>query len=317
MLKIIRTSLLCLLPIFTNVSHAEPELNCPPALVNPDPAAYRAAMQNAKNHGFLWKISKLGHTSYLYGTIHVGKLDWVFPGPAIQQAVSASDTMALEMDMLDADIQARMKKGMETMHANPIPESLKNQLEQQAKFECVPYEALSKMTPEFQIITLELINSRRDQLEASLAIDLVISGWGHGAKKTMVSLETPEMQLDTLQMKTPQETVIFVTDSLGYLHSGASRKVLNRMVNMWVKSDYKDLNHYIDWCECINTQTERSFMKRMLDDRNPDLAERIDTLHESGKQVFAAVGSLHMVGPIGLPALMEKRGYKVECVELQ
>lgn len=317
MLKITRTYLLCLLSVFACVSHAEPEPSCPPALVNPDPAAYRAAMQNAKNHGFLWKISKLGHTSYLYGTIHVGKLDWVFPGPTIQQAVSTSDIMALEMDMLDADIQIRMKKGMETMRANPIPESLKSQLEQQAKFDCVPYEALSRMTPEFQVITLELINSRRDQLEASLAIDLVLSGWGHGATKTMVSLETPEMQLDTLQMKTPQETITFVTDSLGYLHSGASRKVLNRMVNMWVKSDYEDLNHYIDWCECLNTQTERNFMKRMLDDRNPDLAERIDTLHESGKQVFAAVGSLHMVGPIGLPALMEKRGYKVERVELQ
>jgi uncharacterized protein len=55
-------------------------------------------------------------------------------------------------------------------------------------------------------------------------------------------------------------------------------------------------------------------MKRALDDRNPALAEHIDALHQSGKQVFAAVGSLHMFGPLGLPALMAKRGYRVERV---
>lgn len=40
-------------------------------------------------------------------------------------------------------------------------------------------------------------------------------------------------------------------------------------------------------------------------------------LHESGKQVFAAVGSLHIVWPIGLLALVENCGYKVERIELQ
>lgn len=53
----------------------------------------------------------------------------------------------------------------------------------------------------------------------------------------------------------------------------------------------------------------------MLDDRNPQLADHIDQLHRSGKTVFAAVGSLHMTGPTGLPSLMEKRGYQIERVK--
>ncbi len=44
-----------------------------------------------------------------------------------------------------------------------------------------------------------------------------------------------------------------------------------------------------------------SAMKRLLDERNPALAERIDALHAGRQAVFAAVGSLHMVGPNGLP----------------
>ncbi len=58
-------------------------------------------------------------------------------------------------------------------------------------------------------------------------------------------------------------------------------------------------------------------MRRLLDARNPALATRIDALHRSGKRVFAAVGSLHMTGARGLPALMVQRGYRVERVVLE
>ena len=53
---------------------------------------------------------------------------------------------------------------------------------------------------------------------------------------------------------------------------------------------------------------------RLLDARNPGLAERIDALHTSGQRVFAAVGSLHMIGRTGLPALLARRGYTVERI---
>ena len=74
------------------------------------------------------------------------------------------------------------------------------------------------------------------------------------------------------------------------------------------------MEHFSEWCECLKTKSEREWMKRALDDRNPSLAERIDRLHNSGKQIFAAVGSLHMFGQNGLPALLEKRGYRVEKI---
>jgi uncharacterized protein len=55
-------------------------------------------------------------------------------------------------------------------------------------------------------------------------------------------------------------------------------------------------------------------MKRLLNDRNLPMAERIDTLHSQGRKVFTAIGTLHMISPTGLPALMQKRGYVVEKV---
>ena len=88
--------------------------------------------------------------------------------------------------------------------------------------------------------------------------------------------------------------------------------MLNRIAEVWTDGDYAELSRYERWCDCMRTPAERAAMKRLLDDRNPALAAAIDALHAGGKQVFAAVGSLHMIGPSGLPALLRQRGYKVE-----
>jgi hypothetical protein len=64
----------------------------------------------------------------------------------------------------------------------------------------------------------------------------------------------------------------------------------------------------------VRTPAERRALQRLLDDRNPGLAEGIARLHDQGQRVFGAVGALHMVGPTGLPALLAARGFRVTPV---
>jgi uncharacterized protein YbaP (TraB family) len=287
---------------------------CPPAAINPTPEMMQAAMLNARDHGFLWRISKDGRASYLYGTIHVAKFDWMFPGPRVIQALRETDTVALELDMSDADIRGRIVQVMASLPGAALPEPLVKRMRQQAEAVCVPYEAIASLAPELQVTTLTVLAGRQEGLNAEYAIDAVLAGIGRKAKKNMVSLETPEMQLQVLKMQNQQETSTFVEDSLGELESGRALGMLKRIAKVWDDADYGEMAKFDEWCECLNTESEREMMKRALDDRNPALAEHIDALHQSGKKVFGAVGSLHMFGPLGLPLLMEKRGYKVERV---
>ena len=317
LLKTIRLGLFVLLIAVANSASAEARTACPPVAEQPTPEMIRDGVRNARDHGFLWRISKDGRTSYLYGTMHVGKLDWAIPGPNVKQALRATDTVALELDMLDADIRSRIVKGLATLRTMALPASLEKRMRHQAEAVCVPYESVAKLSPEFQITTLTLMVGRWDGLDTSYAIDSVLAGIGHGAKKNVVSLETPEAQLQLMQMKDAQETITFVQESLDELETGRSRNLLKRISNMWANADYAGMEHYDEWCDCLNTKNERELMKRMLDDRNPNLADRIDALHASGKRVFAAVGSLHMFGALGLPMLMSKHGYLVERVELK
>lgn len=316
MLKLIRIGLFALLAAVALPAYSA-ETACPPAPETLTPEKMQAAIHNASDHGYLWRITRDGHTSFLYGTMHVAKPDWMYPGPKVAQALRAADTVALELDMENADIQDRMVKGMAGLHGTSLPEPLKKRIQQQAESVCIPYEALAPLPPELQVAMLGMMVGRWEGLDAAFAIDNVLAGIGHGAKKKMVSLETPEFQIQTLLMKTPQETIAYVQDSLDELENSRSRILIKRLSTAWANADYAEMEHFSEWCECLDTAIEREVMKRMLDDRNTPLADHIDALHKSGNQVFAAVGSLHMFGPVGLPALMAKRGYKVERVDLK
>jgi hypothetical protein len=89
---------------------------------------------------------------------------------------------------------------------------------------------------------------------------------------------------------------------------------MKELADVWARSDADKLARYSEWCDCLRTPAEQRLIKRLLDDRNPGLADGIERLHAGGKGVFAAVGALHMIGPQGLPTLMASRGFVVTPV---
>lgn len=315
MTRLLRAALTGLLAlVLAGVAFGQTPTECPPSAQVPTPEQLQAGARQARDHGFLWRISKDGRTSWLYGTLHVAKFEWAFPGPTVNAALRASDTIALELDALDPDVQRRMARALAAQTHAALPPALQQRLDRVAQSECVPAQTLAALAPEMQIATLTTLLGRRDGLDASYGIDVVLAGFGHAGKLKVVSLESPELQLRTLQSATPAETVEAVASALDELEGGRTLPLLVRMAQVWADSDWATLKGYANWCECLKTPTDRAEMARMLDERNPALADGIAALHAGGQRVFAAVGSLHMIGPTGLPALLAQRGYRVERI---
>src|SRR5690349_14955524 len=56
---------------------AAPPRDCPPTAQDPTPEQVPQLMESARDRGMLWRLTKDGRTSHLYGTLHVGRLEWL------------------------------------------------------------------------------------------------------------------------------------------------------------------------------------------------------------------------------------------------
>lgn len=274
-----------------------------------------AVVRNGIDRGVLWRIERDGRTSWLYGTIHVGRGDWVRPGPTIQKALTQSDTLALELDLRDEATARTMARPADPeLLARMLSGERARRLERQNSEACVPPGTLSKLQPILQVTALAGLVGRADGLYPEFGVDETLAVSARNSSKPIVALENAADQLKVLTGDSESEEAEQVDAALDELESGKLRGQLKELADVWARSDAARLARYPEWCDCVKTPAEQRLMKRLLDDRNPNLADGIERLHASGKGVFAAVGALHMIGPQGLPTLMAARGFKMTPV---
>jgi uncharacterized protein YbaP (TraB family) len=296
--------------VFSFAAHAA----CPPSAI----ASLEkpgVALRNGVDRGMLWRIERDGRTSWLYGTIHIGRGDWVRPGPTIQKALAQSDTLALELDSRDETTARTMAQPADpALLARVLSGERARRLERQNSEACVPPGTLSRLQPILQVTALAGLVARADGLYPEFGVDETLAVSARNSNKPIVALESAAEQLKVLTGESETEEAEQVDAALDELESGKLRGQMKELADVWARSDASKLARYAEWCGCLNTPAEQRLMKRLLDDRNPGLADGIERLHAGGKGVFAAVGALHMIGPQGLPTLMAARGFTVTPV---
>ncbi|CAN7258372.1 TraB/GumN family protein [Polaromonas sp. LjRoot131] len=285
---------------------------CPPGAKPFSPELFDAAARQARDRGPLWRITRDGHSSYLYGTIHVGKAQWAAPGPLVKRALQQTDLLALELDPLDEAVQREMAAALAAKGPGKLPAALRARVKKFWEAACLPGDAAGQIPAEMQALTLTYMAASRDGFDPSYGSEILLSLIARSVGRPVVSLETVELQLKALFSQDDAEVEAMVRDWLDDLEADRLRPVLRKVAVVWETADLAELDNYQAWCECARTEGERKLMKRVLDDRNPGLAQSIHELHGEGRKLFAAVGAMHMVGPTGLPALMAARGYQVE-----
>jgi hypothetical protein len=270
------------------------------------------AASRARDRGVLWRVSKDGRTHHLYGTIHVGTLDWMFPGPKLREAMMAAQVVALEIDPTDPSVQAAVARAG-NMPRPELASALVERMKQQIERACLP-PALHTAHPMIQAITLILVEAMRANLRPEFAQELALAGFARARGVPVTSLETPERQIAALMPADPARIPTLMTRMLDQLEAGQSRRYLRRLTELWERGDLDELAGYERWCECVSTSEEKAMMAAINDDRNPQIADKITELHANGKVLLVAVGALHMTGPKSLTSLLTGRGFSVERV---
>lgn len=280
---------------------------CPPPVQVPVGAA--AAVE--RDRGLLWKVSRDGRTSWLFGTLHVGKPTWRRFGPQMNAALKATDVLALEIDPSDP---ALLEALSDIRSPASLPDALQTRLAKAFERACVAGESMATLHPVLQASSLTVLEARWLGMDPSYAMEQLLVTQARGAGRKVVSLETIAQQKAALVPEDPDDALAVLEQTLSQLEDKSGRRVLEKLALAWERGDLAALEDYETWCECVANEAEKTFMRKLNDERNGPLADGIEAQHKAGRRVFAAVGALHMTGPQALPRLMQQRGFKVERV---
>lgn len=270
------------------------------------------AQQQATDRGFLWRISRDGRDSYLYGSLHAGRPEWFALGPRTEASLHRTGVLALEINVTDPAVLATLREATQGP-GRRLPDGLMQSLRSAWAAECLSEADLSQGAVEYHAMQLAVAQAQRQGFFPLYGAESVLLMRSLGAGRPVVGLESVETQLAALLARDDAEAAAMVQDALDELKDPKSATSLARLSRAWAGGDLKELESYADWCECLGSASAREAQERLVGGRNPGMADAIERLHGS-VSVFAAVGALHLVGPTGLPQLLKHKGFKLTRV---
>jgi uncharacterized protein YbaP (TraB family) len=290
---------------------------CPPSAKVISPVMAQTLRSRAQDHGVLWRLQKAGVVSYLYGTLHIGKMEWSVPGPQLAQALASSHKLLLELDPFNPNapssgvpLPARTAKPLYIA----LDPSWQGKLNHLAAKACIPQEPLGKMNVSSRLRTFSYAVAQADGLHRVYSQERMLSLFARQRKMPLFALESAASQNAAFQPPSAAAAKRMIDNTLTQLQDGTLRAVTQRMARSWAAGDLADLAAYEAWCACATHPEDRAFLRQINDQRNVHLANSIVALHQDKKPFLAAFGTLHMTGPNGLPTLLEKQGFVVQRV---
>jgi len=260
---------------------------------------------------FLYRIEG-SPPSFLYGTIHVPD-DRVLALPrSVRIALRRADVLVAELK-LDAHTQQVLQAGLALPDGQTLddllPGPLRERLVRYLASKGIDFEPLKRwklIALSAQLEVLDYLRSGGEALDQYLMKKAAQQG------KPIQALETAEEQIAALDSLTAQEQVTVFDEELERLekHAPDEPTPVERMVRAYVAGDEKAL-----WAESmayvdLSNPTHVKFMDALFTRRNAHFAERIDAKlgDEPARSYFVAIGALHLFGPDGVIARLEKRG---------
>ncbi len=268
----------------------------------------------AEAKSFLWEAKSGNSTVYLLGSIHMGK-DTMYPlKPVIEEAFRKANVLAVEINIndLDAnDIAADlMYKDGKTLKTE-LSDTLYRKFEESFRKIGGSIAFFNNFKPTVLIQTLSMLSLSKAGYKANLGVDLYFLKKAKEEKKEIVELEKVEDQLNLLlgdgETDTSEKYLYY---SLCELENTV--QVIDSLMFAWLDGDAERMYKLIKQNEGENDGYD-SMMKKLLDDRNFKMAEKVEEMLSKKNTYFVIVGSAHLVGETGIVRLLEKSGkYKIK-----
>lgn len=256
------------------------------------------------------KVTKV----YLFGSIHIAKADFYPMSAAVVNAYKAADTVVVEADVSNTETSSEIVEKL----SYSAPDKL------EAHLTPATWDLLTSVaganSQQFQrfkpvMVAMGLTISVGQQLgfEPAQGIDLHFIQRSRKDKKELFELEGVGFQGSVLAELTDAEGDALLASALEGFRKGEAQKELNHIADSWKQADALALSKILR--DAGNRDAgSQALMKRLMDDRNSLIADKLGKLVAEGKKLFIVLGAGHLAGENNILELMQKQGWKVKQI---
>lgn len=278
----------------------------------------------------LYEVTKEGSNNkiYLFGSIHASKSsELVFPN-YIMKAYNDSNYLACEFDIIEYknDFEKSINDVMKMKYQDDT--TTKDHMKEENYKKMVDFlkekGMYSEMYEVYRPVFFETLITQLAVQEAGLSVeegvDYYFINKAKKDKKEILEIESSDFQ-NNLFLEAPDELYELMIVSLidDYEDNISSVK---KIYDYWKKGNIEGLlefdsekidikdNYTEEQIEYIN-----NYNKKIVDDRNNSMTEKVIEYFNDNKDVFFMVGDFHIIGENGVAKQLEKKGYTVKQVK--
>ena len=276
-------------------------------------AAPLAAAHSAHAEPAIWVVKGPHATVYLFGTIHALQKSDAWHSAKIDAAIQQSQTLWLEIPNVDdaASMQPLvMQLGMDQVH----PLSTKLTADQLGKLTKAVNtvglpggEAMFEtFKPWLAALTLSIAPLMQAGYDPSTGVEIELKPEFVKANKSVKGFETAEQQMRYFADMPERVQINFLNSELDEFDTAIDK--FKKMLAAWSAGDTDSLDK-------LNNAEFRDkypdLFQTLVVKRNQNFTTQIQDLLKGDGISFVAIGAGHLVGKDGVPAMLEKQGYKV------
>lgn len=263
----------------------------------------------------MWRLKDADSEIWIFGTVHVMSPEVQWRTARIEKAFRAADVVWFEAPTDGPDVEREIGLLVQQLGVNPPGVKLSSlltaeestRLARVARSVDVDPAALDRTRPwlaglQLSVAALVKQGAALDSgVENVLELDVARLG-----KKTAY-FETVAQQMHFFADLSPEAEKRFLVTTLRQIEEDADQTKV--MDDLWSTGRVDELGKLLD---AQIDEAGPEVADAVIHNRNAAWATQIDTMMKGRGKIFIAVGTAHLTGDRGVPALLRAKGYEVE-----
>src|SRR5258705_7461538 len=271
------------------------------------------ATAQTRGRSFLWKVQSSSNVMYLAGSVHALTADAYPLNPVYQRAFDASGALVEEIDLAEADPLAGglglLAKGMyqdgRTFNS-AVSRDTAALVERKLKNTPLALDLIQPMKPWMVMLMLEALGAQAAGLDPQLGLDKHFSDLANSKGLEVIGLETAASQIDRFDKMPERMQEQMLRSELAEMET--EQTSLRTLLTAWQTGDAPAIEKLLLGSFSDNPAAYNS----LITERNRNWMPQLEACLRRSAPCFVVVGAAHIVGPQGLLAMLQQKGYRVD-----